>query len=110
MSNLSEQIKQNNATAFTHSGKFHADDVFSSALLLYLNPETVSSEETKSRKILTELYLISAEADTTTIRKTAASVKTAFHMPLSDFFGRNWEQKSLVKSSHRNSMSPLCSH
>ncbi len=25
--------------AFTHSGKFHADDVFSSALLLYLNPE-----------------------------------------------------------------------
>ena len=39
MSNLSEQIKQNNATAFTHSAKFHADDVFSSALLLYLNPE-----------------------------------------------------------------------
>ena len=39
MSNLSKQIKQNNATAFTHSGKFHADDVFSSALLLYLNPE-----------------------------------------------------------------------
>lgn len=39
MSNLSEQIKQNNVTAFTHSGKFHADDVFSSALLLYLNPE-----------------------------------------------------------------------
>ena len=39
MSNQSEQIKQNNATAFTHSGKFHADDVFSSALLLYLNPE-----------------------------------------------------------------------
>ena len=39
MSKLSEQIKQNNATAFTHSGKFHADDVFSSALLLYLNPE-----------------------------------------------------------------------
>ena len=39
MSNLSEQIKQNNATAFTHSGKFHADDEFSSALLLYLNPE-----------------------------------------------------------------------
>ena len=27
------------ASAFTHSGKFHADDVFSSALLLYLNPE-----------------------------------------------------------------------
>lgn len=36
---LLEQIKQKNATAFTHGGKFHADDVFSSALLLYLNPE-----------------------------------------------------------------------
>lgn len=36
---LLEQIKEKNATAFTHGGKFHADDVFSSALLLYLNPE-----------------------------------------------------------------------
>lgn len=35
---LLEQIKKPNAKAFTHSGKFHADDVFSSALLLYLNP------------------------------------------------------------------------
>lgn len=26
-------------SAFTHSGKFHADDVFSAALLTYLNPE-----------------------------------------------------------------------
>ena len=36
---LLEQIKKPNAKAFTHSGKFHADDVFSSALLLYLNPQ-----------------------------------------------------------------------
>ena len=36
---LSEQIKKQDAKAFTHSGKFHADDVFSAALLLYLNPE-----------------------------------------------------------------------
>lgn len=36
---LLEQIKKLNAKAFTHSGKFHADDVFSSALLLYLNPQ-----------------------------------------------------------------------
>ena len=27
------------ARGLTHSGKFHADDVFSAALLLYLNPE-----------------------------------------------------------------------
>lgn len=39
MNTLLEQIKMPNATAFTHGGKFHADDVFSSALLLYLNPE-----------------------------------------------------------------------
>ena len=39
MNQLLEMIRQKDATAFTHSGKFHADDVFSSALLLYLNPE-----------------------------------------------------------------------
>ena len=41
MNTLLEQIKKKNAKAFTHSGKFHADDVFSAALLLYLNPEIV---------------------------------------------------------------------
>ena len=39
MNTLLEQIKMQDATAFTHGGKFHADDVFSSALLLYFNPE-----------------------------------------------------------------------
>ena len=39
MNDLLNRIRIQNATAFTHSGKFHADDVFSSALLLYLNPE-----------------------------------------------------------------------
>lgn len=37
--NLLEEIKKTNACAYTHGGKFHADDVFSSALLLYINPE-----------------------------------------------------------------------
>ena len=37
--NLLEEIRKPNACAFTHGGKFHADDVFSSALLLYINPE-----------------------------------------------------------------------
>ncbi len=31
MNHLLEKIKQKNASAFTHSGKFHADDVFSAA-------------------------------------------------------------------------------
>lgn len=39
MSDLLKQIRREDAAAFTHSGKFHADDVFSAALLLYLNPE-----------------------------------------------------------------------
>ena len=36
---LLEQIQKENAVAFTHGGKFHADDVFSAALLLYFNPQ-----------------------------------------------------------------------
>ncbi len=36
---LINKIQKKDAKAFTHGGKFHADDVFSSALLLYLNPE-----------------------------------------------------------------------
>ena len=39
MTELMRQIRKQGAEAFTHSGKFHADDVFSAALLLYLNPE-----------------------------------------------------------------------
>ena len=39
MNTLLEQIKMQDAAAFTHGGKFHADDVFSSALLLYFNPK-----------------------------------------------------------------------
>ena len=39
MNELLEKIKKKDARAFTHSGKLHADDVFSAALLLYLNPE-----------------------------------------------------------------------
>lgn len=30
MNTLLNETKKKNATAFTHSGKFHADDVFSS--------------------------------------------------------------------------------
>lgn len=36
---LLEQIQKENAAAFTHGGKFHADDVFSAALLLHFNPK-----------------------------------------------------------------------
>lgn len=39
MNELMEQIKKKDARSFTHGGKFHADDVFSAALLFYINPE-----------------------------------------------------------------------
>ena len=39
MNELMEQIKKKDARAFTHGEKFHADDVFSAALLFYINPE-----------------------------------------------------------------------
>ncbi len=45
---LLEEIKKKDAKAFTHGGKFHADDVFSSALLLYINPEIVISRGNKA--------------------------------------------------------------
>ena len=44
---LLEEIKKKDAKAFTHGGKFHADDVSSSALLLYINPEIVISRGNK---------------------------------------------------------------
>ena len=35
MNHLLEKIKQKNASAFTHSGKFHADDVFNIAFVIF---------------------------------------------------------------------------
>lgn len=39
MSELIKKIQEEQAVGFTHAGKFHADDVFASALLLHLNPD-----------------------------------------------------------------------
>ena len=44
---LFEEIKKKDAKSYTHGGKFHADDVFSAALLLYINPEIVISRGNK---------------------------------------------------------------
>ena len=44
---LLEEIKKKDSKAYTHGGKFHADDVFSAALLLYINPEIVISRGNK---------------------------------------------------------------
>lgn len=47
MSRLIDKIQAEDATGFTHGGKFHADDVFSAALLRLLNPEIVISRGNK---------------------------------------------------------------
>lgn len=39
MNQLLSEIRKKDASAFTHGGKFPADDVFSAALFIYLNPE-----------------------------------------------------------------------
>ena len=75
---LLEQIQKEHAAAFTHGGKFHADDVFSAALLLHFNPQlTISAEE----------------ENTTITRKTAGSGKTRFRTRRLAFYGRHLAQK-----------------
>ena len=38
--------------AFTHAGKFHSDDVFSAALLTYLNPDIKIKEAMLFRRFI----------------------------------------------------------
>ena len=83
--NLLNKIRQKDAKAFTHGGKFHADDIFSSALLLYLNPEI---QITRGNQV-PELYLTSDGEHMTIIRRTAVSGKTGFHMRHLDFCGKS---------------------
>ena len=77
--NLLNKIRQKDAKAFTHGGKFHADDIFSSALLLYLNPEIQ----------ITRGNQVQEEYDGIVFRRTAVSGKTGFHMRHSDFCGKS---------------------
>ena len=85
---LLEQIQKEHAAAFTHGGKFHADDVFSAALL-----RSPSHVETLFRKIMKVLFLILEEENTTITRKTAGSGKTRFRTRRLAFYGRHLAQK-----------------
>ena len=94
MNHLLEKIKQKNASAFTHSGKFHADDVFSAALLLYLNPEITITRGKQVPETMKVLFLILAEDSMIIIRKTAVFAIMASHMRPSAFSGRSLDRKS----------------
>lgn len=90
---LLEQIQKEHAAAFTHGGKFHADDVFSAALLLHFNPQLTIQRGNRVRRILPGLFLILEEENTTITRKTAGSGKTRFRTRRLAFYGRHLAQK-----------------
>ena len=89
---LLEQIQKEHAAAFTHGGKFHADDVFSAALLLHFNPRLTISAEIVCRRILTGLFLILEEENTTITRKTAGSGKPGSVRGVWPFMGGTWHR------------------
>lgn len=94
MNHLLEKIKQKNASAFTHSGKFHADDVFSAALLLYLNPEITITRGNQVPENYEGLVFDIGRDSMIIIRKTAVSAIMASHMRPSAFSGRSLDRKS----------------
>ena len=110
MNTLLEQIKKKNAKAFTHSGKFHADDVFSYALLLYLNPAITITRGNKVPKDFDGIVFDIGRGNTTITSATAVSVKMVFLMLHLVFYGKNLVQKFLAKNLPQSSMSHLSSH
>ena len=110
MNNLLYQIHRPGASAFTHSGKFHADDVFSAALLLYLNPEIMITRGNRVPEDFDGIVFDIGEDNTIITRKTAGSAKTVFRTLHLVFYGKSLAQTSLGKTLHRDLMKPLCSH
>lgn len=91
MNNLLDKIYQQTATAFTHSGKFHADDVFSAALLLYLNPEITIIRGNRVPEDFDGIVFDIGRGRYDHHQKDSESVRTAYHMRHSGFCGRNLE-------------------
>ena len=81
---LLEMIQKENAAAFTHGGKFHADDVFSAALLLHFNPKLTIQRGNRVPEEFAGMIIT---------RKTAASGRTERRTRRSAFCGRSLVQK-----------------
>lgn len=96
MNELMEQIKKKDARAFTHGGKFHADDVFSAALLFYINPEITILRGNRVPVISWNCVLILEEVRMTT-SEDSESGKTVCHTLLLVVVG-GVGQRSLGKS------------
>lgn len=98
MNTLLEQIKMQDATAFTHGGKFHADDVFSSALLLYFNPEITITRGNKVPEDFKGIIFDIGRGKYAITSATAVSVKMVFLTLHLVFYGKNLVQKFLAKN------------
>ena len=75
--------------AITHNGRFHTDDVFSAALLLYLNPEITIT--ILFRRAILDLYLILVMANLIIMGREVSFEKMESSMLHLAFFGRNTE-------------------
>ena len=90
---LLEQIQKEHAAAFTHGGKFHADDVFSAALLLHFNPRLTIQRGNRVPEDFDGIVFDIGRGNTTITRKTAGSGKTRFRTRRLAFYGRHLAQK-----------------
>ena len=109
MNNLLYQIHRPGASAFTHSGKFHADDVFSAALLLYLNPEIMITRGNRVPEDFDGIVFDIGRGQYDHHQKDSRIRENGITLHLV-FYGKSLAQTSLGKTLHRDLMKPLCSH
>ena len=107
---LLKQIRQEHASAFTHSGKFHADDVFSAALLLYLNPEITITRGNKVPEDFEGIVFDIGRGQYDHHQKDSRIRENGVAYAALGFCGKHWGQRSWEKNWHRNLMKRLYSH
>lgn len=90
MTQLMEQIKEKDAQAFTHSGKFHADDVFSSALLLSVNPEITIHRGSQVPEDFKGIVFDIGRGKYDHHQRDSRIREMVCRMQLSDFYGKSW--------------------
>ena len=89
---LLEQIQKEHAAAFTHGGKFHADDVFSAALLLHFNPQLTIQRGNRVPEDFDGIVFDIGRGEYDHHQK-AGSGKTRFRTRRLAFYGRHLAQK-----------------
>ena len=99
---LLEQIQRKDAAAFTHGGKFHADDVFSAALLLYLNPEIVITRGNRVPENFAGIVFDIGRGRYDHHQKDSRVRENGVPYAASDCCGRNSGEQSSGRSWRRN--------